>query len=1012
MGLFTRLRSALGAAAMAATLLATAVPLAAQATGTIRGRVTDAANQRALAGANVTAGGRTTVTNAEGNYTVTVPAGAVTVRVSTLGYAGSSRTVNVAAGQSATADFALSASAINLEGLVITGTAGAQERREIGNAVTQVNAADITDKAPISTVTQLLQGRAPGLTIMQPSGSVGTAASFRIRGTGSLQAGNQPIFYIDGVRMYAGGQTSFGVGGQGSSFLDALNPDDIESIEVIKGPAAATLYGAEAAAGVIQVITKKGRTGRQSLTFSSKAEMGTNSWEEPMLTQYTLCDQANQRLKYLRPGGVASNPADSLFAFTGCQGVPVNTILTDQPLRRQGLQTGDIRTLNAGVRGGGERFSFYVSGDREEEEGIFVNNFFNRTSGRANFFATPSDYLDVTANLQLSTTEVQLPLNDNASSGWMRNAYRGKPGWFIQGTSYAEGWLGLGPEQMSLFDNQRNGDRFILGMTANYQPTKWLRNRLTAGLDANQYRNIEFYKIDETGRAPYGAIAATGAKYVYQPELRLWTLDYAGTISNNLRSDLTSNLSFGMQLNANKSRNWQVNCEGLLSNQLTDCDQTRTRQVFEGFSEQNSLGYFVQEQIGWRDRLHVTGALRIDDNSAFGNEFSLVAYPKASVAWVISEEPFFNVSAFDNLKLRAAWGQAGNSPAPFTATRSFTGAVVAVDQSLESPVSTIRAGAYGNPNLKAETGSELELGFDASLFEGRVGAEVTYYNKSTFDALIGVPVIPSSGFGGSILQNIGEINNRGLELSVFGTPVQGRNVVWETQVGFSTNRNEFVEFGDTSLAGFTVGYSSSQRIAEGFPMAGYWARKPLLDANGNVQIVGASRQALLEDTAVFIGSAIPTKEASLTNTVTLFGTLRLYAFMDYKGGHYLFNMTQQTRNLDRVSDVTNLPADQTDSTQYYLLRTSANIHSYIQPADFIKLRELSATYTVPQRVTRRFGTDNLSFSLAGRNLSTLWTRYPGPDPEVNIEGADAFTRGDYMSTPMLRRVVATVSVSF
>ena len=1010
MELTTRLRSALGAAAAAALLLVTAVPLAAQATGTISGRVTDASTQRPLAGAQVTVGARSTVTNAEGDYSATVSPGAITVRVSTLGYAGASRTVTVAAGQTATTNFALSPSAISLTELVVTGTPGATEKRELGHAVTTVNAAEVTEKMPIATVTQLLQARSPGLTIMQGSGSVGTASSIRIRGTGSVEGGNAPIFYIDGVRMRGGGMGGYGVGGQGASYLDGLNPDDIESIEVIKGPAAATLYGAEAAAGVIQIITKKGRTGRQSLQWSAKLEGGANQWAIGMPTNYTLCTPLYQTAKYRRPGGAVT---DSLPFYPGCQGVAPNTVIGDQPLRDV-IEDGAVRSFNLGVRGGGERYSFYLSGDREDENGVFVNNEFERNTARGNFFVTPSDYIDVTGNVQFSSAKTVFPLNDNASNGWLRNAYRGWAGYFREGSSFAEGWRGLGPAEMEIYDNQRQTERFILGLTANYQPLKWFRNRVTVGVDALSFRNEVVYPIDGTGRQPYGATAAGGARYAFNPEGRLWTVDYAGTITNDLSSRLNSQLSFGMQLNNSTLKTWDIGCEGLVANELRDCDQAIRRVVFESYSKQASLGYFVQEQLGINDRLHLTGAVRIDDNSAFGEDFSLVAYPKASLSWMISEEPFFRLGFFDNLKLRTAWGRAGNAPAPFADERFYAGATFVLEDAIgnERFVPALRASAYGNTNVTAETGEEFEVGFDASFLEGRLGAEFTYYNKRTYDALLFIPIQPSAGFAGSILQNVGEISNKGIELSLFGTPFQTTNATLETQLAFSTNDNTFVSFNGARDEPILQGYGGGvQRIDEGYPMGAYWARPPVLNADGTYKIEAG--RAVLAPDAEYIGPAVPTREASLANTLTLFGNLRLYGFLDYKGGHYQFNMTEQTRNTDQNTPITNDPnLAKADSAYLQYLLTPGNNYAYVQRADFLKLREISASYTFPRRWVQRFGSDNMSFSLSGRNLAILWSKYPGIDPEVNIEGADTFTRGDYMSVPMMRRLVATLSVSF
>ncbi|HEU0013141.1 MAG TPA: SusC/RagA family TonB-linked outer membrane protein [Longimicrobium sp.] len=1019
MGFSVRLRTILAAAASAALL---GSPLGAQetSTGTVRGTVREAGTMRPVAAAQVSVPNtqRRVVTAQDGTYSIVVPAGTVQLRAERVGYSASTRSVTVTAGGSTEANFTLSTSAIALDAVVVTGTPGAAtQREEIGNAVSSINAAEVVDKAPVSTVTQLLQGRAPGLTVMSPSGSVGTASNIRIRGTSSISAqGSVPVVVIDGIRMAAGSQTRWSVNGQGSSALDAINPEDIESIEVIKGPAAATLYGADAAAGVIQIITKKGKTGRQSLDWTAKVDYGQMDWALDMPTNYTLCTAARQSSKYLRPGGNANVAADSLFLWTGCQGVPVNSVITDQPLRREGISNGDAQNYTLSVRGGGERYSFFISGDREEENGIFVNNWFKRNTGRGNFFVAPSDKLNFTGTISFARTDSRLPLNDNASNGWLRNAFRGLAGNFREGSSFALGWRGLGPAEMRIHNSTLDVDRFIFGITTSYQPFSWLRHNIVAGLDASESRAEEFYPIDLTGRAPYGNVAATGAMYLIHPTSRIWTLDYNGTVTNRLSSDIESDLSVGMQLSARSARSLTAWCEGLISNQLTDCDQSANRQVFEGYSEQNSLGYYVQEQLGFRDRLFLTGAVRIDDNSAFGDEFNLVVYPKLQGSWVVSEEPFFAVGNMDNLRLRAAWGRAGNSPAPFSADRTFGGCtVVQVDNAgTESTASCIRAGVYGNPNLKAETGEEIELGWDASFLNGRVGAEFTYYNKRTYEALLPVPVKPSSGFGGSILSNVGTISNAGIELSLTGTPVQRGAFSWETQLVLSTNRNEFVSFNGARDEPIPVGYRESQMIKPGYPIAGYFTKMPVRNEDGTYRFTSAQR-VMLEDTFSYVGPSTPTREAGLSNTLT-FGNLRLYAFADYKGGHYLFNMTEQTRTATDFNNFfTNDPAllqAGADSTEYRYMITAGNNLPYLQRADFIKLREVSATITIPQRFTQRFGTESASFSLSGRNLGFLWKKYPGPDSEVNIEGNDPFTRADYMSVPMLRRWQATFSFTF
>lgn len=1001
MSIFVRKGAMLLIAAVVCVFSASSSRLDAQATGTIRGRVAEAGSQRGLSGVQIVVPGtaRRALTDAAGQFTLSgVPAGATRVRAELIGFSGGERTVTVAAGQTATVEFQLSQSAVSLDAIVVTGTAGATQKRSIGNAVTTVQAAEVVAKAPITTVTQLLQGRTAGLTVLPGSGTVGTAANIRIRGASSLSAGNQPVFYVDGVRINSTGQGGFGTGGstvQPTSALDAINPEDIESIEVIKGPAAATLYGADAATGVVQIITKKGKAGQQGIQWNAKAEVGQSDWHLEHPTNFTLCDAAK----------VADNRR-----WPGCANQAPGTLLQDNPLERDptALRTGDLRSFTLSARGGGERYSFYVSGDREDEDGVFYNNFFGRTSGRANFSVNPLEQLDFNINTSYTRTQAQIPNNDNSSNGLLRNAYRGQPG---ASFPFEEGYRGLGPSFINQYNNQTRGERFILGSTVNYRPFSWFRNRLTAGLDMNDRLNTLFFTIDTTGAQPFGADASRGAIYQFAPKTHVWTLDYAGTVTNDLPRELSSDFSFGMQVNARRFESLQGEGVGLTTNRTRLISSAAETRAFESFSEQNSVGFFVQEQLGWRNRLFVTGAVRVDDNSAFGQDFSVVVYPKLAVAYTISEEPFFNVSTVDQLKLRAAWGQAGNSPEPFSADQTFGATTVTLADG--STASAIRTDAFGNPNLQAETGQELELGFDASLLGGRVGVEATYYNKRMNDALVPIPVAPSTGFGGpgnrNRLENLGTIANRGFELSLSGTPVSTRPVSWDVRLTASTNQNELVSFGGRDEPIDFGSFAIVQRHIQGYPLAGYWARDVVRDESGR-PLLNARGQAMLDDSLFYVGSSTPTREVSLTNTVTLLRNVSLYVLTDYKGGYYMWNALQYVRNRtdQNTFEINNPDADPADVAARKTLNYTL---PYIQKADFVKLREVSVSYSLPTSLIRRLGSDQATLQLAGRNLA-IWTDYGGADPELNFSNDATFARADYASVPMIRKVVASVNLSF
>ncbi len=1023
MRLHTRFGQVLALAAAVAVLGAAAAPLAAQTTGSVSGRVTESGSQRPLNGAQVTVVGanRRAVTDATGAYTIAnVPAGPARVRAELIGHSASEQAVTVAAGGTSTANFQLGSAAISLDALVVTGTAGATQKRAIGNAVTTVSAEDITSKAPISNVTQLLQSRAPGLSISPGAGTAGTAAQIRIRGQGSVAGAQIPVFIVDGVRIN-NVQNGFGVSGQSRNPLDFMNPDDIESIEVIKGPAAATLYGAEAANGVIQIITKKGRKGQQGIQWNAKAEVGEVDWTIDTPTNYSLCSNARIR----------TSGSGALSSFPGCTGIdsmlPADSrqrLISHNPLRDDDntLRTGELTNYVLSARGGGDRYSFFVSGDLLKESGVFYNNDMARRSGRANFTVNPSDKLDFSVNASYARTNSRLPLNDNGSEGLLRNAIRGIPG---QLGPYAVGWRGLSPAEVNLYDNRVRSDRVLLGATANYSPFLWFRNRVTVGMDQNVSLATDFYPIWRgTAPSPFGPDVAKGAIYQRTPDRRSFTVDYAGTLSNTIPwGDLSSDFSFGAQLNARRYEYTQGDGEGLISNDVRLVNTAAITRSSSLYEAQSSLGFFVQEQVGWQDKLFVTGALRVDDNSAFGQDFSTVVYPKLSASYVISDEPFFNVPFVDNLRLRTAWGQAGNAPDPFSADRNYGGA--AAVEANGTVTSALRSTAFGNPNLKAETGSEFEIGLESSLLNGRAGVDFTYYNKRTFDALLPIPVPPSSGFGGGALgggstdtyrtrlENAGEISNTGLELSLWGTPVSRSSIQWETRLGLSTNRNEMVDLGGLETQRFGS-FATTQWVRERYPLGSYFGVEVARNADGTYQKDSQGRGILSGDT-VYIGPSTPTREAALSNTVTLFGNLRLYAFLDYKGGNYMWNAGEFVRNRNDVNayEVVDPQADKED----YAFRRSGSTLPFVSKADFIKLREVSVSYTLPSGFTSRFGSEELTLTLAGRNLA-MWTEYEGMDPEVNfagianVSGFGSTNRTDYMSVPMLRRLVASVNMRF
>jgi TonB-linked SusC/RagA family outer membrane protein len=1018
---------------MGAFLLCSAAPLLAQGTGSIRGRVTESVSGRPIAGATVTVTGRTqgAVTSDAGDFLIaSVPAGTVELTARRIGYTRLSRTVNVTAGAEARADFTLAIAASMLDAVVVTGTGGNAEKRTLGNSITQLNVGELTAKTSMVNVTEVLQSKSPGVTILPGSGVPGTAGEIRIRGASSL-SGYKPVVFIDGIRFNiddlggfaatGGGTAGLAQSSQVTSALNNLNPNDIESIEIIKGPAAATLYGAEAANGVIQIITKKGTRGQQSMRWGFKSEMGSTGWKLLPQDNLKTCDAVTQ--------AQTVSATDTTHVWPGCQGKPVNTVISDNPLKRddRAIRDGNILRYSGNVRGGGDRYSFYMAGDRDVEQGVFYNSDNNRTSIRSNFGFNPSDKSNFEVTVNWQDGRLRLPIQDESANGLLLSAVRGDAGRITRLGANNEGWKTISPSTANRYKNFTESERLTLGATVTYNPWRWFTNRMTAGFD-NTLTQAQLLFLPGDIEPTQDADAATGANFRSTPTRRILTLDYAGTLNWDLRPNLSSSTLFGSQVIADNSESVQARGVGIGAVDVTLVNLLTRTTGLESFSENNSVGYYVQEQLAWNNRLFLTAGVRADDHSSFGTNFDLIVYPKVSASYVLSEEPaarrFLDAARINTLKLRSAWGQAGRAPSAYSAPQTYT-----VDRVTQGVVTSpaLRTSAIGNPDLKAERGTEIEIGFDLGMFQDRVGSEFTFYNKTTDDMLQSILVPASTGFNSSRLLNLGSVLNRGIEMSVFGTPVSRNGFEWETRVNFSTNHNELTSFGvagKTSDTPTGQAYGSAQQHRVGYPLGGYWVTPPVRDANGAAVLTpaGAAIFNTGDSSRRYVGPSVPTREMGFSNTITFLRRFSLYALFDYKAGGFLFNQQERSRcqaandNCTRVNNPrARFPQNAADSVLFKELavyrNTSGISPEWIQPSDFVKLRELSLSVDVPERLVAKAGASSARLTISGRNLA-VWSDYEGVDPEVNSYGGRTFVRVYAYAAPMMRRITAAITLGF
>lgn len=994
-------------------LLGTASAVAAQEYGNVTGQVTDEASGAPLPAVQIQVAGTNLggLTNQTGRYLLhRVPLGTQTIRAVRIGYAQMSQTVTITGGETAVADFRLGQSAVVLEGLMVTATGTEQRSREVGVAVGKVNMEDVP-LAANATVADALQARVPGVTVTEAGGTTGTGSRIRIRGSASVSLNNDPLVVIDGVRASNSTGNSIDVGGQNTSRLDDISSEDIEKIEVLKGPAASALYGTAAANGVIVITTKKGMEGATrwrayaegaSLVEPNRYPTNFNGW-------CSLYDSGGEQVS----GDIGICDTAYLYqlqeAYAGVFTVQMDSIQSYNPLEAKGqgpypFQSGLRQKYGVSAQGGTSRATYFVSGDWTNEKGVYKDvSLLRNLNLRTNLSAQLTDALDASVRVGYVNSDVRLPQNDNNVLGILPSAYFG-------GGTVEEAYGFFTLPDLQAINTHQKVTRFIGSAQMNLNPTSWLSFNGVAGMDLIQRHDNETLPPERVFYASY----SEGERTSNRIELGTYTGQLNGSAEFTLRGNIGSKTNIGIQYVDEKFSGTYAYGRGLLAGcSSLNCVATGFS-VDEQTTDVKTFGAYVSQQFSLNDRLFITGTLRGDDNSAFGRNLDLTLYPSTNVSWVIGEEPWFPaVPALSLLRLRAGYGVSGLQPGFRTATRYLDPAATVIQGAV---VPAFTFGGVGNPDLKPEISKELELGVDLGLFKDRYGLELTYFNKKSHDALVDRNLPPSLGIATTQTINIGKVQNSGFEALVHGTVINRPDVVWDATVSYSTIRNRLLDLGIDPNTGeaiqpiiFGLG-GDSQRFQEGFPLGGYWARSYTYDDANHDGIIQTD-EVTLSDTAQYQGWPFPTREASFQSSVTLFKLLRLSALMDYKGGFKLFNGTADFRCASFYncrSAYAGYPgvnvslADQAAYVADAYGPSGGTIAGYIQDATFWKLREVTATISLPKTWASRFRSQGASLTIAGRNLGT-WTKYGGADPELNGNGSGSnFSTFDFLTQPPIR----------
>lgn len=972
----------------------------------VSGTVVDGNRETELIGANIyhEESSTGTTTDVNGEFSIELPGESATLSVSYIGYISREIEVDI---NTSNIRIELFADIANLEEIVVTGLATSIKRSNLANAVTKIDATDIAQKVTPQTLDNALQGKIAGVNIRLQDGAPGGGNNVQMRGISTLGAGSsQPLYIIDGVYVnndvitngrYLTTGANDSEEDNAANRLADINPDDVESIEVLKGASAAAIYGARANAGVVIITTKSGEYGdtqvsfQQDLGFATPLNLlGTPEWDTEKIDfiDTNLGFQGTASVEEIRS---MFNEADSNNEFFDYEDILYGN---------RGL----VNETSINVSGGGSRTRFFVSGTLRDEDGIIENTGFSRKSIRGNLNHQVSDRIQVSSNSNYINTDNQRGFTGNqngsgASLGYTLSAtpnfvnlYPNEDGSYPNNPFFNDNPLAI----TTLSENDVTVDRFVQSVSTTAElyaeGSSTLEMSINGGLDLLSYNST----VWQPNQLQHQQASANPGDVVRTKDSNLSTNLQALMVFNTS----LDNTSFATQIGAarfDKNQNRQLNRGQGLAFGQNNINQARIQQVLVQTEEKiTDVGFFGQQEVNWDDKFIGTLGGRFDRSTLNTEQDRYYFYPKASLAVNVANFDFWNIPDFNQLKLRAAYGETGGLPNFGNTFRVING--FNIDGRLASTVSTRST----DPDLQPERAQELEFGADINFFDGRLGLESTYYIKNVQDLILDLPTGRSTGIA-AIATNAADLENKGIELGLTAAPIQSSRFNWISNVLFWKNNSEITDLGIPAFT--TGGFGSSlgnYLIQEGF---------------SPTTIVGTPA---VDDASLFTiyGDSEPDFQMSFNNSFNLFRNFDLNFLVHWKKGGDNINLSQLLTDVGGTSPDWNEEVEVegfgTVPKGFSRLLIPAG-EAYVQDATFVKLREAGLYYTLPSTAIENwFGTGvrRVRLGASGTDLY-MWTPYDSYDPEVSVFGTQPVNSSVEVSPfPTSRRLMFHFQVDF
>jgi TonB-linked SusC/RagA family outer membrane protein len=1039
--------AAISIAAMAAfvLLVAAGTPALAQTkVYSIKGQTTESGTNKTVRGATLklspqSGGGKSfgAYSDGNGNFAITAnaPAGNYILSARYLGFKEAKQVVALSDNTDITVNVKLVEDVVRSEEIVVTGQAGITSRKQLGNAIGTVTAKDI-QSAGTTTLDQALSGKFSGALIQQNSGNPSGGVTIRLRGTNTVSGNADPLYIVDGIIINNDSPALVNFGGYQQNRLADLNLNDVERIEVLKGAAAAAIYGSRANNGVVQIFTKTGSLGAPRVTYTARVQTDDLLRKIPM------------NLVPLVPAGTGASAFSRMIAgqqTTDQLNLPASDPLSiyNGPIRRVDLQDQIFRRAwgteqYLGVDGGSQGTRYSFSATYFGNQGILAGTSYQRTNLRARVEQVLADWITMTANAQYSYSNSQELPNEPLGNTLGADGYG-----VLSSILFAQNFIPAGKdangayptdtrafqrgsplELIDRYDFNQKTNRFIGGLGVKLTPVEGLNIDYISGLDT--------YSQSATGYIPPGTLAfeyPTGLSRAAAANVFQMNNDLTASYTANLTDNLKSTTQLGGTLQYERRIITAAQSRALAPIARVVNAGASQLAVSDSRSEIAIYGAFLQQTFNLDNKLVATLAGRVDASSVFGVNNRWQFFPKASLSYLISDEDFWKNSfgsAISSFKARAAWGQSGGltSIGAYQRFTAYTSAPYGGLPGLQI------GGQLGTPDIKPERQSELELGIDATFADERVGLEVTYYDKITRDVLFPRVLAPSTGFSNQI-DNIGTLLNRGVEILLRVTPVQSEAFTWNTTLIVNNNRNTL-----SDLTAAIIGGQYSQLNGYSFPVIyeRFYARNPdgslILTASGlpqtdrgtlnpanqfgpeglnGVPQRAANGQPSGAELRKILGDPNPRWTGSWINEFR-FGAITVRAQLDGMFGFQLLNYTRRT------STAFGTHADFGRELRGELAAGWAGavipiFQEFVENGDFVRLREVSVSYDASE-LASSLGLKSTRLTLSGRNLALI-TNYRGYDPEINSAGQVNNIRGaDFATVPMPRSLSLSVNLGF